>query len=261
MRVHVAVGVLLMAILAVPTAGLAVEAFGQRHWIPCVQCAPDVVESVHVARSTGAASITLQLNFYDTNGISSGAALFIDPAGTFLAQQIAFTTSAALAQAGLPSALWAGVLFNSSNVTNVFYEQIAINAQGVAGILTGRGDGYNYFSAAQGGVFALTLVPEGNTGLSNFFTCNNPANNMATFLGITGPGVGAQAVASLITTGGNQVLNNFPTQNLFRRPVGQINAAGTAGGSLFLFPPTTTKMACVKAIVIQGLGTVVGYTY
>jgi hypothetical protein len=261
MKVVAAFGLLLVAILAAPTASIASEAIGIAHTITCLQCAPDIVESLHVARSTGAASVVLQLNVYDANGIALGNFIKADPAGTFLAQQVAFTTSQVLSGAGLPAGLYAGILFDSSLLTNIFYEQIGLNASGVAGILTGRGNLYNYFTAAQGGSFALTLFPESGTGLLNFLVCNNPANNMATFLGVPGPAPGAQATARLITAGGDQILNNFATQNLFARPLSAISPGGISGGSLFLLPPGATRMACVKFVRISGFGTVGGYTY
>ena len=265
-KVAVAFGLLLAAILMAPTASLAAEARGIRHTITCFQCPPDISQSVHIARSTLAASVVLQTDIYDVNGIRAGSFILADPAGTFLAQQIAFTTSDALTSAGLPNGLYAAILYDASLVTNIFYEQIGLNAAGVAGILTGRGNLYNYFSTAGGGVFALVLFPEitgtgASTGLTNVFVCNNPANNMATFLGVPGPGPGQQAVALLITAAGNQVINNFPTQNLFQRFVTQINPAGTSGGSLFINPPGATLMACVKFVRIQGFGTIGGYTY
>ena len=261
MKAAVAFSLLLVVILAVPTAGLAVEAAGIRHWIPCFQCPPDIAQSVHVARSTGAAAIIIQVNIYDASGIILGSAIFPDAAGTFLARQIFFLTTDALTQTGLPSALYSAVLFNASNVTFVFYEQVGLNAQGVAGILTGRGDGYNYFTTGGGGVFALTLAPEGGTGLTNFFVCNNPANQMATFLGIPGPAAGAQAAALLITTAWDLVTNNFGTVSTFARLLSQISPAGVSGGSLFINPPGATRMACVKFLRIAGFGTVGGYTY
>ena len=265
-KVAVAFGLLLAAILMAPTASLAAEARGIRHTITCFQCPPDISQSVHIARSTLAASVVLQTDIYDVNGIRAGSFILADPAGTFLAQQIAFTTSDALTSAGLPNGLYAAILYDASLVTNIFYEQIGLNAAGVAGILTGRGNLYNYFSTAGGGVFALVLFPEitgtgASTGWTNVFVCNNPANNMATFLGVPGPGPGQQAVALLITAAGNQVINNFPTQNLFQRFVTQINPAGTSGGSLFINPPGATLMACVKFVRIQGFGTIGGYTY
>jgi hypothetical protein len=261
MNIVVAVGLLLMTILAAPTASLAAEAVGIRHTITCLMCAPDITESLHITRSTGAASVVVQVNVYDANGIVVGSFIQADPAGTFLAQQIAFTSSQVLASAGLPAGLYAGILFDASLTTNLFYEQVALNDAGVAGILTGRGNLYNYFTSAAGGIFALTLYPEVGTGLLNFFVCNNPANNMATFLGVPGPAPGAQALSSLVTAGGNLVQNNFPTQNLFARPLSQISPAGPAGGSLFIFPPGATVMACVKFIRITGNGSVAGYTY
>ncbi len=266
MKLFSALGLLLVAILTVPTASLAFEARGVRHAIPCFQCAPDIPESFHVARSTAAPAVVLQTNIYDQNGIVLANAIFVDPAGTFLAQQIAFTTTQALTQAGLPAGLYSAVLFDASLVTNIFYEQIALNALGVVGILTGRGTGpgvvpYNYFTAAAGGAFALTLVPETQFNVVNFFVCNNPANNMATFLGVPGPTAGAQGVAQLVTAAGTVLLNNFVTRNLFARRLTDLTPDGAAGGSLFLFPPDATIMACVKFIRIDGDGTTGGYTF
>lgn len=266
MKAALAFVLLLVTILVVaPTDVLAAEARGIRHTITCFMCPPDAVDSYHVARSTGAASVVLQVNIYDINGIVVGNFILADPGGTFLSQQVAFTSSQALQAAGQLPGLWTAILFDASLVTNIWYEQIAVNSQGVAGILTGRGNLYNYFNAAEGGVWALTLVPEfvsGQvTGFVNVFVCNNPANNMATFLGLAGPAPGAQAVAQLITVAGNLVNNNFPTQNLFHRPLAQISPAGPAGGSLVILPPGATRMACVRFIRITGFGTVGGYTY
>jgi len=266
MKVFSALGLLLVAILAAPTASLAFEVRGARHAIPCFQCLPDIVQSFHVVRSTAAAaSVVLQVNIYDVNGIVLGNAVFVDIAGNFLSQQVAFTTAQALTQAGLPNGLYAAILFDASLVADLLYEQIALNAGGVAGILTGRGTGpgitpYNYFSTAAGGVFALTLVPETQFNVVNFFVCNNPANNMATFLGVPGPSPGQQGVAQLVTADGIVVLNTFVTQSLFARRVTDISPGGQNGGSLFLNPPGATIMACVKFIRIGGDGTVGGYT-
>ena len=265
MKGFMAVGLLLVALLAAPTASLAFEARGVRHAIVCLQC-PDIPQSFHVARSTAAPSVVLQTNIYDQNGIVLGNFIIADPAGTFLAQQIAFTTTQALTAAGLPTGLYSGILFDASLVTNIFYEQIALGPAGVVGVLTGRGTGpgivpYNYFNAAAGGAFALTLVPETQFAVVNVLVCNNPANNMATFLGVPGPAPGQQGVAQLITAGGNIVINNFPVQNTFSALVTAVSPGGQNGGSLFLLPPTTTIIACVKLVRIGGDGTVGGYTY
>jgi hypothetical protein len=265
MKTAVALSLLLLALIAVPTGSLAFEAEGIFHAIPCLQCGPDIIESLHIARSTGGASVVIQVDVYDENGIVRGSFIIPDPAGTFLARQIAFTTSQVLTQAGLPAGLYAGILFDASRATPIFYEQVGLNASGVAGVLTGRGNLYNYFRTGDGGVFALTLYPEiaggGPTGLINFFVCNNPANNMATFIGIPGPAPGDQAVARLVTTLGDVNVNNFATKNIVARPLAQLSAAGVAGGSLFMLPPGNTFMACVKFIRIAGDGIVAGYTY
>jgi len=265
MKVFSALGLLLVAILAAPPASLAFEVRGARHAIPCFQCSPDIVQSFHVVRTTATASVVLQVNIYDVNGLVLGSAVFVDLAGTFLGQQVAFTTTQALTQTGLPNGLYAAILFDASLAADLFYEQIGLNAGGVAGILTGRGTGpgitpYNYFSTAAGGVFALTLVPETQFNVVNFFVCNNPANNMATFLGVPGPSPGQQGVAQLVTADGIVVLNTFVTQSLFARRVTDISPGGQNGGSLFLNPPGATIMACVKFIRIGGDGTVGGYT-
>src|SRR5712691_8568932 len=165
MKVLSALGLLLVAILAAPTASLAFEVRGARQAIPCFQCSPDIVQSFHVVRSTASASVVLQINIYDVDGIGLGNAVFVDVAGTFLGQQVAFTTTQALTQVGLPNGLYAAVLFDASLGSVLLYEQIALNAGGVVGLLTGRGTGpgvtpYNYFSTAAGGAFALTLFPE-----------------------------------------------------------------------------------------------------
>jgi hypothetical protein len=257
MKAIAAFCLLVVTIFAVPTDSLAAEGRGVRQWIVCLQCSPDIDESLHIARSSSAAAIVLQLNVYDANGIFLGSAIFPDPAGTFLAQQVPFLTTQVLAQAALPAGLYAGVLFNASSGTQIFYEQLGINAQGIAGILTGRGDGYNY----AGTTLALTLYPENGTGLLNFFICNNPANNMATFLGIPGPAPGAQGIAQLITAAGDLSIANFPAQNLFQRSVTQLNPGGAAGGSLILGAPGGTLIECVKTIRIQDFGIVAGYTY
>ncbi len=256
-------GLLLVAILVLPTASVAVEAVGQRHGIPCFQCGPDAPESIHIARSTGAAAVVLQTNIYDANGILVGTFTIADPAGTFLTQQIVFTTTGALASASpapLPAGLYSAVLF-ASPLTDIFYEQAAVNAGGVAGILTGRGDLYNYLGVSR----ALTLYPEVSggapTGLVNFFVCNNPANNMATFLGIPSPAVGAQAVAQIFTPAGNMVFANFLTQSTFARPLVQLSAAGVSGGSLFISAPGATRMSCVKFVRIGTTVSVGSYTY
>ena len=261
MKTAVAFSLLLVAVLIAPTASLAAEARGIRHAIPCFQCAPDAPESVHVVRSTLAVSVVVQVNIYDVNGIVIGNYIQADPAGTFLARQIVFTTTAALVANGLPLGLYAGVLFDASLVTNLWYEQIALGPGGISGILTGRGNLYNYFGAA--GAWALTLFPEGSTGLTNFFVCNNPANNMATFLGIPGPAPASQAVIQLVTVNGDLVVNNVPTQNLFARSLSQLSP-GATGGSLFIFPPAPTLIICVKFVRINVPGlvsTVGGYTY
>ena len=266
MRVFSALSLLLVTILAAPTGSPAFEVRGARHAIPCFQCLPDIAQSFHVVRSTHAtASVVLQVNIYDVNGIVLGSAVFVDIAGSFLAQQVAFTTTQALTQVGLPNGLYAAILFDASLGADLLYEQIALNAGGVAGILTGRGTGpgtapYNYFSTAAGGAFALTLVPETQFNVVNFFVCNNPANNMATFLGVPGPAAGAQGVAQLVTAAGNAIPNNFTTQNLFAKRLTDLTPDGAAGGSLFIFPPGSTIIACVSFIRFNGGGTVGGYT-
>lgn len=265
MKVFAALGLLLVTILAVPPASLAFEVRGARQAIPCFQCSPDVVQSFHVVRSTAAAPVVLQVNIYDVDGVVVGDAVFVDIAGTFLAQQVTFTTTQALTQAGLPNGLYSAILFDASLGSNLLYEQIALNAGGVAGILTGRGTGpgitpYNYFSTAAGGAFALTLVPETQFNVVNFFVCNNPANNMAAFLGVTGPTPGAVGVAELVTASGTVLLNSFVTQNLFARRLTDLTPDGALGGSLFILPPGATIIACVRFIRINGDGTVGGYT-
>lgn len=264
MKAAVRFSLLLLAILIAPTASFAVEAQGIFHVIPCFQCAPDAPESVHVVRSTGAAPVVVQVNIYEQNGILVGTFIQADPAGTFQARQIAFNTSTALTSNGLPTALYAGVLFDASLLTQIFYEQIAIGPGGISGILTGRGNLYNYFTAAVGGAWALVLYPEIGTGLTNFFVCNNPANQMAAFIGIPGPAAGAQGIAQLVTVNGDLVTNNFSTQSSFARTLVAISPSGASGGSLRLLPPGTTRMACVKFVRINVPGlvsSVGGYTY
>jgi hypothetical protein len=250
---------------------VAAEAVGIRHAIPCFLCPPDAVETVHVVRSTGAASVVVQVNIYDVNGIVVGNFIQADPAGTFQARQIAFLSSTALAANNLAAGLFAGVLFDASLATALFYEQIAIGPGGISGVLTGRGNLYNYFTAAVGGAWALVLYPEiggggALTGLVNFFVCNNPANNMATFLGVPGAAPGAQGVAQLVTVNGDLIVNNFATQNLFGRPLTAISPSGNQGGSLRLLPPgagaAATVIACLKFVRIASLNSTVGnYTY
>lgn len=270
MKAAVAFALLLVAVLLAPTATFASEAFGIRHAIPCFQCPPDAPESVHVVRSTGAGSVVVQVNVYDASGIVVGSFQQVDSAGTFQARQIAFKTSDALAANGLPAGLYAGILFDASLATSLFYEQIAIGPGGISGLLTGRGNLYNYFTAGQLGAWALVLYPEtalgSPTGLINFFVCNNPANNMATFLGVPSVPPGAQGIAQLVTVAGDLIANNFPTQNLFGRLLTQITPAGASGGSLRLLPPgagaTATVIACVKFVRIASLNSSVGgYTY
>jgi len=263
MKTLLAIGLLLVAGLATPTASPALEARGVRHAIPCFMCAPDIVESFHIARSTAPAAVVLQTNIYDTNGILLGNFILADPAGTFLARQVVFSSSQALTQAALPAGLYSAVLFDSLLVTNIFYEQVALNAAGVVGILTGRGTGpgapYNYNTALTG-VLSLTLAPDG-VGITNFFVCNNPANNMAAFLGVPGPTPGQQGVAQFINTTRELVINNFATPNLFARPLSQISPGGTVGGSLNLIPPGATMMSCVRFLRFTAGATVGGYTY
>jgi hypothetical protein len=261
---------MLLAAFANPTASMALEARGVTHAIPCFMCPPDATETIHIVRSTGAASVVVTVNIYDVNGIAIGSFIQADPAGTFQAQQISFLSSTALAANGLPAGLYAGILFDGSLATQLYYEQVAIGPGGVTGILTGRGDLYNYFTAAQAGAWALVLYPEvvgGNvTGLSNVFVCNVPSNNMATFFGIPGAAPGAQAVAQLVTVGGNLVVNNFPVQNLFMRHLTDISPAGGAGGSLRLLPPgtgaTATRIACVRILrIVQLNSSSMAYSY
>jgi hypothetical protein len=270
MKRAVALGLMLFAVLAAPTASVALEARGIRHAIPCFMCPPDATEGLHIVRSTGAAPVVVDVNIYDVNGIFVGAFIIADPAGTFQAQQIAFVSSTALTQNSLPAGLYAAILFDGSLATQLYYEEVALGPSGVTGILTGRGDLYNYFTAAQAGAWALVLYPEvaGGTltGLSNVFVCNVPSNNMATFLGIPGAAPGAQGVAQLVTVTGDLVLNNFTVQNLFMRNLTAISPGGGGGGSLRLLPPgagaTATRIACVKILRIDSLNSsTLGYTY
>jgi len=270
MKRTTALVLMLLAVLAVPTVSMALEARGITHAIPCFMCPPDAAETIHIVRSTGATAVVVTVNIYDVNGIAIGSFIQADPAGTFQAQQVSFLTSTALAANGLPAGLYAAILFDGSLATQLYYEQMAIGPNGITGILTGRGDLYNYFTAAQTGAWALVLYPElvgaNVTGLSNVFVCNVPSNNMATFFGIPGAPPGSQGVAQLVTVGGNLVVNNFPVQNLFMRHLTDISPAGSAGGSLRLLPPGTgasaTRMACVKILRIAQLNSsTLGYTY
>lgn len=268
MKALIAIALLLVAILVSPTASLALEARGVRHAIPCFTCAPDVVEAWHLTRSTAGPAVVMQVNIYDVNGIQVGNFVTVDPAGTFFARLISFSSSQALTQASpvaLPVGLYSAILFDSAGVTEIFYEQIALNAVGSVGILTGRGTGpgapYGYKTAAQG-VFALTIAPEGPPfGTSNFFVCNNPANDMATFLGVPGPAPGNQGVAEFVNNAGDLSLTNFAAQSTFARSLLQISPGGASGGSLALAPPGATIMSCVRFLRIAGAPTLGAYTY
>ena len=266
MKTAVMFGLLLVAVLIAPTASFAVEALGIKHAIPCFQCAPDAPDSVHVARNTAPVSLIINVDIYDANGIKLGQFIIPDPAGTFFGRQVVFTTAQALAAASpsaLPNGLYAAVIFDSAVVANILYEGIGLGPGGITGVLTGRGNLYGYAGVTR----ALTLFPESvggtPTGLTNFFVCNNPANNMATFLGVAGPAPGAQGVAQLFTVAGDIVLNNYATQNLFARPLSALSP-GASGGTLFLVSPGATVMSCVKFVRVNVPGlvsTVGGYTY
>jgi hypothetical protein len=269
MKALTAIGLLLVAALMNPTASLALEARGIRHAIPCFMCAPDVVEAWHLTRSTSTATVIINANIYDASGIRVGNFVIVDQGGTFLARLISFPTSLALAQATpvpLPVALYSAVLFESTQATEIFYEQIGLNALGSVGILTGRGTGptavpYGYKTGAER-VRALTIAPEGPPfGTSNFFVCNNPANDMAAFLAVPALVLGSIGIAQFIDNNGNIAVSNFPTQSTFARSLLQLSPGGALGGSLELLPIGGSVMSCVRFLRIAGAPTLAAYTY
>jgi hypothetical protein len=269
MKPVVALSLVLLAVSMIPTASFAAEAFGIRHGVPCFQCSPDAVEAVHVVRAVAQTSVVVQVNIYDASGILKGNFTIADPGGSTVARQIAFTSTQALSSISLPSGLYSAVLFESTQTVDTFYEEITLGPGGITGILTGRGDLYGYATSGNP-THALTLFPEQvsgiPTGLTNFFVCNIPANDMATFLAIPGPAAGALAIAEAFTVDGQSVMNNYTTSSTFAQSLSQLSP-GVTGGSLALFAPFSPvgqKISCVKwvRINVPGLTSTLGhYTY
>ena len=248
MKSVVALGLLLIALFMVPTVSQAqFEGFGGFHSLPVVTAptAPgSITDGVGAVRSFVPVNLAMNLRVFDTNGLLMGTAAFVSPAGTFAGRLVVFSMSGALASIPLPPGSYTGTLFTTP-LTLVGFTQFLITNLGNLVQMVGNGRG-NLFGYA-GQQFAVAVIPETGTGITNVFYCDILDRDKAAQHAIGPVPPGTQHVSTMIDSLGNAVIQNFAHQAMLVRLGTAINAGVAAGGSLFMtFNPGGARLTeCV----------------